>query len=161
MRKVAGYGSLVLLALLLQAGVFPSLRLYGATPELVLATAWLVGLRSGSEKGAVVGFAGGLVQDLYLGAPRLGIAALAFTVAGLIAGRLRETVVHPYGALLPVSTFFAALGSGLAYRTLGYIFGAGFSWGNILVAAAYTALVAIPWNLVVGKAADFLETRAG
>lgn len=149
----------MLLALLLQAGVFPSLRLFGATPELVLATAWLLGLHSGSGRGAGVGFAGGLLQDLYLGAPRLGIAALAFTLAGLAAGRIRAAVVHPYGALLPFSTFVAALATGLAYRFVGYLFGSGLSWGNILAASTYTALVAVPWNVVVRRVGDLTEGR--
>lgn len=159
MRRVVGYGGLVVAALLLQAGIFPSLRLFGATPELVLATAWLVGLHLGSERGAAVGFAGGLLQDLYIGAPRLGIAALAFTLAGLAAGRMREVVVHPYGALLPASTFLAAIAAGGTYRFVGYLFGSGFSWGNILAASSYTAVLAIPWNIVVRWVGGITEAR--
>lgn len=159
MRKVLGYGALVLAALLLQAGVFPSLRFFGATPELVLATAWLTGLHTGSERGAAVGFVGGLLQDLYVGAPRLGIAALVFTIAGLIAGRVREVVVHPYGGLLPTSTLLAASAAGVAYRLIGFLFGSGFSWTRIVAAAAYTALLAIPWNLVVRRVGVWVEEQ--
>jgi rod shape-determining protein MreD len=157
MRRVVGYGGLVLLALLLQAGVFPSLRLFGATPELVLATAWLLGLHSGSERGAAIGFAGGLLQDLYVGSPRLGIAALVFTLAGLTAGRIRDVVVHPYGVLLPLSTLLASIAAGVVYRVVAYLFGSGFSWGNILAASSYTALLSIPWNLVVRRVGNFVE----
>ena len=159
MRKVLGYGGLVFLALLLQAGVFPSLRLFGATPELVLATAWLAGLHAGAERGSAVGFLGGLLQDLYIGAPRLGIAALVFTIAGLIAGRMREVVVHPYGGLLPISTLVAAAAAEIAYRFIAFLFGSGFSWGRILPAAIYTALLAIPWNLLVRKVGIWVEQQ--
>ncbi len=159
MRRVLGYTALIAVALLLQAGVFPSLRLFGAVPELVFATCWLVGLRHGPERASVVGFFGGVVQDLYLGAPRLGTAALVFTLAGLVAGRLRDVVLHPYGPFVPFSTWLGALAASSAYAAVGALFGIKYSAGNILVVATYTALLAIPWHWVVSKVSDSLEER--
>ncbi len=159
MRKVLAYTALIAGALLLQAGVFPSLRLFGAVPELVFATCWLVGLRHGSERAAVVGFFGGVLQDLYLGAPRVGTAALVFTLAGLVAGRLREVFLHPYGAFVPVSTWLGALAASSAYAIVGALFGIKYSAGNVLVVATYTALSAIPWYWVVSKVGETVEGR--
>jgi rod shape-determining protein MreD len=159
MRRVIAYALLLVMALLLQAGVFPSFRLFGATPELVLASVWLVGTYGGSERGATVGFFGGLLQDLYLGAPKLGIGPLIFCLAGMLAGRLEESLLHPRSGIVPFSCAAATLVAGVAYRLVMYVFGYSGAWNTALPAAFYTGILSVPLGLVVRRMEERLAAE--
>lgn len=159
MRKAAVYAAVLLVALVLQAGVFPSIRVFGATPELVLLTAWLSGLYGGVDRGAAVGFAGGIIQDLYLAAPRLGVGALVFCILGAVAGRLQESLLHPRPEIVPASAFLAVLGGGVAYRLAIVVFGQSPAWATLFPAAIYSAVVAIPWAILIRRIERALSER--
>ena len=57
--------AVVFVAALFQAGLFASLAVVGGTPDLLLIAVVSLGLLRGSVPGAVFGFAGGLVLDLF------------------------------------------------------------------------------------------------
>ena len=81
---------LVLLALLLQSAVVGRLPLPGGLPDLLLVVVAAIALAGGPRVGLGVGFAGGLLADLSAD-HQLGRLALAYALAGLVAGRGHDT----------------------------------------------------------------------
>lgn len=78
----------VVVALVVQTTLLDGLRLHGAHPNALLLIPVAVGLESGPEHGASVGFVVGLVADLLLPTP-FGLSALVDTLLGAAAGALR------------------------------------------------------------------------
>lgn len=78
---------------LLQVGFANDLQILGVHPELMLLVAICAGLVGGSSRGAVVGFAAGLLVDLlYSGS--LGVSALCFTLVGFAVGAAEDSVIR-------------------------------------------------------------------
>ena len=71
--------------LALQKALFVELRPFGVVVQLVLAFACAGAAAAGPEKGAIAGFALGLVFDLATGSP-LGSSSIAFGVGAYVAG---------------------------------------------------------------------------
>lgn len=71
--------------LALQQTLFVELRPFGVIVQVVLAFACAGGAAAGPEKGAIAGFALGLVFDLSTGSP-LGSSSIAFGVGAYVAG---------------------------------------------------------------------------
>lgn len=89
---VLRWGTLVLVAFVLQIGVLSDLRPFGVHADLMLLMGVCAGLAGGPSRGAVVGFFAGLLADVMLPGP-LGISALAAAVAGFGAGAAHEAVM--------------------------------------------------------------------
>jgi rod shape-determining protein MreD len=88
--------ALVLLgALVLQVSLLGRLPVFGVTAELMLLVAIAAGLTGGPERGAIVGFAAGLLYDVTLHTP-LGLSALVFALMGYAVGG-RQHAVRPRG----------------------------------------------------------------
>ncbi|MFK7917527.1 MAG: rod shape-determining protein MreD [Ilumatobacter sp.] len=83
---------MVLLAL--QRTVFVDVKVSGVILQLVLAFVVAAGSTGGSERGAVMGFTLGIMFDLVEGTP-IGSTAIAFTLAGAIAGLLALIAADP------------------------------------------------------------------
>ncbi|MCH9836463.1 MAG: rod shape-determining protein MreD [Ilumatobacter sp.] len=80
--------------LALQRTVFVDIKVAGVTVQVVLALAAAAGASGGSERGAVAGFVLGAMFDLVEGTP-LGSTAIAFTIAGAVAGLLAVITAEP------------------------------------------------------------------
>ena len=81
---------LVLLTLVVQVTVLPFFSVADVTPNLVLVVVVAAALARGSEYGAVIGFASGLLLDLAPPADHIaGRWALALVLVGYLAGRVR------------------------------------------------------------------------
>ena len=101
--------SLALIAALLHVLVMTRLRIYGVHPEFLLLSTMAVAISGGAERGAIAGFAAGLVVDVFLPSA-LGLSALAYSVAGYVTGWLAEEASE-----LPwVTSFLTAVGSLIA-----------------------------------------------
>ena len=68
---------LVVSLVVIQTALFPSLRVWGAVPDLLLVATVAVAYERGAETGAVFGFVAGVAIDLFLSSP-LGVSALTF-----------------------------------------------------------------------------------
>ncbi|MDQ1689327.1 MAG: hypothetical protein QOK42_2302 [Frankiaceae bacterium] len=116
-------GLLLLTALPLQTAVLSRLPLPGAAPQLPLVVCLALALAYGPLDGMVVGFAGGLLVDL---APpsdhAAGRLALAWTVAGYLAGLASEEVRRSSFAPLLLVGGAAIVGGGL-YAGVGALLG--------------------------------------
>lgn len=94
----------VAVGFVLQISVMPQFKLFGVQPDLVLVVAIVVAVQEGPVPGAVVGFFGGILQDM--ASPQvMGVNALTKTMAGFMAGVLKEFFMT-YSILLPVLLVF-------------------------------------------------------
>lgn len=78
----------------LQRTVFTEIKVSGVIIQVVLALVAAAGASGGSERGAVAGFVLGSMFDLVEGTP-LGSTAIAFTLAGVVAGLLALVAADP------------------------------------------------------------------
>jgi rod shape-determining protein MreD len=108
-RRVLSIVAIVITAVLLQSTVFAQLRLLGVRPELLFLVTIVIALLEGPNEGAVVGFACGLAQDMFLDQPK-GITALTLTLVGYGVGMAKQYIVSP-SPLLP--TIVVAIGTAL------------------------------------------------
>ena len=90
---VARLAVVLVSALVLQASILSEARIAGASIDLLLVLAVAAGLTGGADRGAIVGFVAGIGIDLLLQTP-FGLSALAYSVAGYVAGVLHGTVVR-------------------------------------------------------------------
>ena len=88
---VAAYSSALLLAAVVEGAWAWRLSWGGGAADPVLVVVLVASLRRGPEAGALVGFAGGFLQDLAGGGP-LGMVALSKAAVGLGAGTLGRTL---------------------------------------------------------------------
>ncbi|MGB3734051.1 MAG: rod shape-determining protein MreD [Ilumatobacter sp.] len=93
--------------LALQRTVFAEIQVSGVIVQVVLAFAAAAGAAGGSERGAVAGFTLGIMFDLVEGTP-VGSTAIAFTLAGVVAGLLALIAADPQWWL---SAIFVGLGA--------------------------------------------------
>jgi rod shape-determining protein MreD len=136
-------GGVVLVAFLLQLSVLPQFKVFGVQPDLLLVVAVVVAVQEGPIAGAVVGFAGGLLQDI--ASPQLmGVSALTKTLAAFFAGAMKDFFMT-YSILLPVvlvflATIFEMSMHQAALIVLGQEQLPPFKVGTLLVAAVYNVL---------------------
>jgi len=105
-------GLVLVMAALLQAGLVAWLNIGGYVPDLMLLMAIAGGVVLGPDRGALVGFASGLITDLMVTTP-FGMWALVGCLCGAIAGSLRETAALRSGARRWLT--FAAIGVGATF----------------------------------------------
>ncbi|BAN02152.1 rod shape-determining protein MreD [Ilumatobacter coccineus] len=96
-----------MIVLALQRTLFVDLQISGVIVQLVLALVAAAGAVGGSEGGAIAGFTLGMMFDLVEGTP-LGSTAIAFTLAGVVAGLLALIAADPQWWLLAIFVFFGA-----------------------------------------------------
>lgn len=95
---------IVALAFMLQVAVMPQFKLLGVQPDLILVVAVVVAVQEGPTRGAIVGFCGGMLQDLTC-AQVMGVSAFSKTAAAFLAGVLKDFFMT-YSILLPVLLVF-------------------------------------------------------
>ena len=122
-RRVLLTAVLLGTAVVLQTVVLGRIPLPGATPDLVLLVVVSLALVQGSNEGAVVGFAGGLLLDVVPPADgQVGRWALVMSLVGWFAGRASDAAEE--SALVPVLVVaLSSFGSVLLYAGIGYALG--------------------------------------
>lgn len=94
----------VVIAFILQLSVMPQFKLLGVQPDLILVVAIVVAVQDGPVEGAIIGFLGGMLQDI--ASPQvMGVSALSKALAGFLAGVLKDFFMT-YSILLPVLLVF-------------------------------------------------------
>jgi rod shape-determining protein MreD len=99
---------LLLVALLLQTTIVPDLRLRGTDADVLLLFGICAGLAGGAEMGAIVGFAAGLLLDLFLQTTPVGLSALTYCLVGFGVGAVRRAVFREGWLLLPAIALVAS-----------------------------------------------------
>ncbi|PKQ28683.1 MAG: rod shape-determining protein MreD [Candidatus Anoxymicrobium japonicum] len=96
----------VAFAFVLQLSVIPQLNLLSVAPDLILVVAVVVAVQEGPIAGAIVGFAGGMLQDI--ASPQvMGMSALTKALAAFTVGMMKDLFMT-YSILLPVLLVFLA-----------------------------------------------------
>ncbi len=98
-------GLVAFVAVIVQSTLFAELRIEGVAPELPFLLAVLAGFTAGPDRGAMFGFAIGLLYDVLLPSP-LGVAALAAAVVAYLVGAFQQS-------LMQSSWWLPYVGSGL------------------------------------------------
>jgi rod shape-determining protein MreD len=134
--RVAAVAALVVVALALQSTVLARLTLLGVIPQLVLVVVVSLAYTDGERVGVVVGFTGGLLQDLLLPPQSiLGLTAFVYTFVGYAAGTLRQ-----YAPADSVWTPVFAVAAASAVAEFGYAL-LSIIMGRPWVSLVYTAKV--------------------
>lgn len=104
---------IVMTALFLQLGLFTEVRVAGVAPDLLLLATVAAAMTGGANTGATVGFAAGLLIDLWIPTP-LGMSALAYALTGFGTGVLIDSGIRAEGLLAAgYATVASAAGVGL------------------------------------------------
>lgn len=125
----------VLVALVLHLSLFVTTRLGDAHPRVLLLMAVAGGFLTGSERGAVLGFALGLVADLFVQTP-FGLSALTYAIVGFAVGALQSGIVRSAWWILPVTALGASFAGVVGYALLGALIGQPYAMSVHLLAVA-------------------------
>ena len=137
----------LLLAVVLHTAVFPQLRLFGVAADVMLLLTISAGIVGGPERGAVTGFACGLLADCFLQTP-FGLSALTYCMVGWFVGVFQTRVLHAVW-WIPVLTAAAATAAGtLLFVGLGAVVGQ-----DQLVSSHLPTILGVTalWNAVLVK----------
>ena len=143
---------LLALGILLQTTFGEDLRVDNVAPDILVLLAVCAGFVGGPDTGAVVGFAAGLVSDLFLQSTPFGLSALAACLAGFAVGWAGTEVLRARLFLVPLVAAGGTVLGVVLFVVIGYLVGqsqlvaGGGRWlaGVALVEACYAALFSVP-----------------
>lgn len=140
------YFLLIVSLVVIQTAVFPSLRIWGAVPDLLLVATVAVAYERGAETGAVFGFVAGLSIDCFLSSP-LGVSALAFSLVGYGVGVFQSGLVRASRWMVPFLGGVGGLIGGFLWICIASIAGqedlfTPASFRILVIAAIYDAAAA-------------------
>ncbi len=155
MRRFGGLIGVILLISVAIAAESTILSMGRGTPDLVLAVVLGFALTRGSLTGAIIGFTGGIMQDLYVDGV-IGLAAILKTIAGFSVGLIGDHVRAEKWQLAFISSFGVAISYQLVYGASLFIFGLSvsselFFSGMVWQPALLTALFAMPVFLLLRR----------
>lgn len=148
-KILARIAALCLAAILLQVSFFSRVEVLGVSPHVAVLVVIVLGLLGGVLVGAVAGFGVGIVIDALIAAP-LGSTALAFILAGYLAGLYRERSRREAGRLaIPAVAMGLTLAAELALFGVHLMIGLSGPFStllirDILVGALYAFLLGMP-----------------
>jgi rod shape-determining protein MreD len=90
LARAGAIAAVVIVALALQSTLLARMTLLGVIPQLVLVVVVSLAYLEGQRVGLVMGFFGGLLQDLLLFQSILGLTALVYTLIGYSVGVFRQ-----------------------------------------------------------------------
>lgn len=98
--------------LAVQTTLLTEVRISDTVVQLMLLLAVVGGVAGGPERGALVGFAFGLLVDLAFPAHPLGLTAFVYGLTGFLAGYINSlTADHPWWLTMLVTAVASALGT--------------------------------------------------
>jgi rod shape-determining protein MreD len=155
----------VFIVLVVQHTLLDSVRIAGAHPEIMLLVPIMAGYVAGPERGASVGFAVGLVADLFV-PTTFGLSALVGCLLGYGTGRATAGLVRSSWWLPPVVAAVATTAGLTAYAILGTVLGeprllAAYLPAALAVAVPASVLFAIPVLRLVAWAVPPMSPAGG
>jgi rod shape-determining protein MreD len=116
-------GAVLLAGILIQTSLLGGIRPDGVAPDLMIAIAIAGGLAGGPEQGAQIGFAAGLLTDLFVQATPLGLNALTLCLVGYAVGALQHTMLRAGWWLPPAVGLVGSAGAVLLFVAAGITVG--------------------------------------
>lgn len=158
---------LLLTALLLQTSVLVRLRVFNVMPDVMLLIAVAAGITAGPTRGAALGFASGMVIDLFLPTP-LGLSALVFTLVGYGVGVANTGVLRSAWYIPMLTAGAASIAGVILYALAGSVLGERMLTGHLVTIAlvvgvsnavlAPVAVRLVGWSLGSLRAGEALRT---
>jgi len=112
----------LLLFLVVELTLLDRLRVFGAGPDAMLLLAVVAGIVGGPRVGALLGFASGIVLDLFLETP-MGLSALIFCLVGYAVGSIQGGVLRAAWWIPIVTTFVASVAGVVFYALVATVVG--------------------------------------
>lgn len=112
----------VLLVLTLQNAVLQDMRVSDIHPDAMLLFAIAAGIVGGSEAGALVAFAVGLVADLFVQTP-LGLSALSFALVAFAVGALQASLIRSSWWITPLTALLGSAAGVVLFVVIGAVLG--------------------------------------
>ncbi len=144
----------LVLSLLVQLTVAPEISVGTVRPDVLLVATVCWALFEGPGQGALFGFFGGLLEDVFSTAV-LGVGAFAKTIIGYFSGELRQRIVSKSVAWPMAIVFFASVLHELVkfatWAMVGLEERPPFSFGIIAGLALYNALLTLAIYPVIGR----------
>lgn len=160
-RRLTFFVTLVV-ALLLQLTVAPEISIGTVKPDILLVATICWALCEGPGQGALFGFCGGILDDIFSTAV-LGVSAFAKTIVGYFSGELRQRVISKSVIWPIIIVFFGSMLQELirfaTWAMVGLEERSPFSIGIIAGLALYNALITLLIYPVIGRFAGS-EDRA-
>ena len=125
----------VFVALSLHLSLFLATRVGDAHPRVLLLMAIAAGFLTGSERGAVIGFALGVLADLFVQTP-FGLSALTYALVGFTVGGLQSGIIRAAWWIPSLTAMVASFVGVLAYALLGALIGQPYAVSLHLVTVA-------------------------
>ena len=113
---------LMLVAMLIfQATFLDAIAVHGIKPDIVMIFVVFNGFLLGPREGAFLGYAGGIIQDVFVGY-YIGLNALTLMLAGYLSGVCGERLYKENSLIVAIVTFVAStLSLSLYYILLAYL----------------------------------------
>lgn len=152
MLHFARVSLVMILVLTIQTTWMVDLRPFGVVGDLLLLVAISAGLAGGAERGAMVGFAAGILMDLVAWTP-LGLSALVYLAIGYAVGTLHEGVIRSAPWIPIAATFVASAAGIMLYVLTGQLIGQEYRlqhpWTVGIVASVINTFLAYPMFLAM------------
>lgn len=146
----------LMVALLLQLTVAPEISIGVVKPDLLLVATICWALFGGAGQGALFGFCGGLLEDVFSTAV-LGVSAFTKTLLGYFSGELRQRVISKSVIWPMIIVFFGSiLGELIRFATWAMVGLEGrppFSFGIVAGFALYNAIITLVVYPILGRVA--------
>lgn len=120
MKKLAVFAILTTVVFVIQVAVVGGGGKWGR-PDFLLILVVLWGWERGWKEGLVVGFAIGLINDIFF-SPLLGLNAFSLSLIGYLSGEIRERVYQGNVVLLLVTMGVCSLLDGFTLSLLSFLF---------------------------------------
>lgn len=128
-----------IVALLLQTTLLARLRIFGVMPDFMLLLAVAGGITAGPTRGATLGFASGMLIDLFLPTP-LGLSALVFTLVGYGVGVANTGVLRSAWYIPVLTAGGASIAGVILYALIGSVLGERMVNGHLVTIAVVVGL---------------------
>lgn len=156
MIRAAVIGLALVTAAVLQTALFPHLPLAGYRPDLLLLVSAVFALRDGPVTGVAVAFAAGLLADLLLVQPAIGLTAAVYVAVAYAVGVVRPYIAHGSVAASTAVAFVTGLVATAGYAVLSRLLGDP-RYGVTLIVQGSLAVAL--YNTLVSPAAVALVDR--
>lgn len=144
--SAARFFAVLAVLVVLQMELFSELRILGVMPELLLGLTIACAWSAGANRGALAGFAAGLVYDVFLSTP-LALTALAYTLVGYAVGVVAESAaLAPERGLRRLVSIAGIAAGSVVFALLGELLAGSELVGGHLVRVALVApLLTVPF----------------
>jgi rod shape-determining protein MreD len=144
------------LAAILQQALSPHLSIFGARPDFILVLVSPLSIFVPRNKGAALGFAGGVLQGAIAGG-HLAASAISKAVAGFMGSWSRKIELERNFIVVFVTTFVVSLIAGLVWMFVAAPKGIAVYLGDTIGSAMYNGVLAIPVYMLLERV---LNTRS-